>query len=612
MGTETKETELPENPETFASAKILKIAQQMVVDKYNSIKRGRSEKEKNWGEWYKIYRLQGTGNTYKGRANMKTPKAFGAVETLAPRLALGLLRSYPNIQVKPIGLSVQDERVVMQGNKIKRLLEVQMEQIGIFARYLSFVKQMLIYGGGRAKVFYTKKYRVSRRKELVETPIFDDYGSVIDSQKSMEMITANRIEFSGPEFKTIDRYMLYEDPTGETVDDTPCVIERHIVNKAHLLDWKRRGYYKNLEGFEDSGSILSTLMNEHQLQRMATSGIDMASMEGPGNKFELLEYWGEFDLYGDGTEQECVITVLEQKRVIRCELNPWPHGRKPYLDCPYTLLPNEMDGMGVIEPVRFLQYEADDTHNQIMDNKTLILNCMWLVDKMAGINPRDLVMRQGGIIRTSDMKGLEALRPPDMTAAGYNAFSLLEALFKEATGATSALQGQNTIGKQTATEVSSLLTEGNVRLELVMELLTKRVFIPMLEMWHILNEEYYDQTIYEQITGPKGIKEEGVITPEDVYGQWQFLHVRDSENDAIKQNQLVQFFQLAAQFAPQVVPLLLGKIWAGFGFRGGEEVFAAINPAMVGPGMGEAMHNAGGPTNIADMLKNVMGNKGGR
>ena len=582
---------------------------EMVCDYVETIKSARSAREVAWDDCYKIYRLIHKHQTYIGRSNIFVPEGFEQVEAIAPRVLLSVISASQYFQVKPRGAFTSELKAKIVG----KTLEWQLQRAGFFWRLLNFVKQMAIYGRGRAKMYWKVQDRLyttmvgSNQVPLVNPST----GEIIGVQNGFVQEKKTRIDFSGPFFRTVDPFMLYDDPMGDCINGPTSgafEIEKIFCDMNHLKIGVDKGVYHLPDKLDTIPSIdVKEEMTTEQLDRAAASGADIRNFQAKRGmrRWMLYEYWGRYDLDGDGYEEECVLTVLNKNLLIRAEANPFWHGKRPYIDCPYISLDGEIEGIGAIEPISGLQYELNDTHNQLMDNKTLINNCMWLMDENSKINPADLLMRPGGIVRTQEMDGLAALRPTDFTQAGFNGLALLKKQIQETNAVGQPMLGIPSAGRQTATEFSGLVQEGSIRIGLVGKMIKERVLKEVLSMAHSMNEQLLDQRITIMLGGePQNVERE------TVFGDYEMeaLGVDDIGERSIKQQQLVSFFSIAAQYTPQILPMIIKKIWEGFNFKGTEDVDRVIEQMapmlnQLSPA-GSPGAAAGGPTTMADLLKN--------
>lgn len=579
-----------------------------VVQTRDTIKTARREREKIWLECYNIYRQMHQHQAYQGRANIYLPSGFTSVETIAPRLILGVFGTMPYIKLVPRRNGTED-----RARKISHLLQLQADQAEFFWHFLNFIKQMCIYGRGRGKVWWERKHRDVIRKGLVSKMRTNPMTGMEETYQDYGPVNAAEMKFDGPRFRTVDPFRFFEDMEASSISEGFCQIENIIKSESALKEAERNGYYGNMEGIDKFKSSGRDAYSSEEIERMKATGIDLQGVYDFENKYNLSEYWGLFDIEQKGIKEECKITVLGDKKLICIEKNQFWHKDRPYVDCPYIPVDQEMDGIGILEPVKHLIYEQNDTHNQVMDNKTMIMNTMWLIDENAGIRSSDLKMRPGGVIRTRDMKGLQALRPPDFTSAGYQAFGLMERLIKESTGATNPMIGTSSSGDQTATEINSLISEGNVRNKMTLKLIEERAIKRIFKLWYSMDEQLMNRMTFSKVI-ENGIPQDIQINPEDIYGDYDFepQGAMTIQQESVKNQQKIAFFNIAAKAAPQVVPFLLVSIWKDMDQRGGEQLerMFQMNPlattGLVPPGSGGQPLN---PASQAEILAQS-GNEG--
>ena len=175
-------------------------------------------------------------------------------------------------------------------------------------------------------------------------------------------------------------------------------------------------------------------------------------------RHELLECWCNFDIDDDGIEEECIITVIDKKQVIRCELNPYDIQEKPYVLFKWEDIKKaESIGMGVPELAKESQLALNDFMNQFMDDLTMILDCMMVVDAQAGIPESELKSRPRGIMHSQTGKdGVTFVRPPNVSEAALRGIQLTKNDIMTVTGASANLQGLPARYDTTATEANAI------------------------------------------------------------------------------------------------------------------------------------------------------------
>ena len=135
-----------------------------------------------------------------------------------------------------------------------------------------------------------------------------------------------------PNISVIDFRKVYVDPTCEgELDNAEFVIYVFTSCKADLM---ADGRYKNVEQIPDDSAIDNSYLN--------TSVVD--TFKDPARrKVTVYEYWGNWDINGDGTKVPIVATWVGDT-LIRLEENPYPDHKPPFVIVPYLPIANNIYG----------------------------------------------------------------------------------------------------------------------------------------------------------------------------------------------------------------------------------------------------------------------------
>jgi len=359
--------------------------------------------------------------------------------------------------------------------------------------------------------------------------------------------------------------------------------EQTLADKEWVNERMRRGWFSSLNKEEinklatGKDSQAKTLLD----RRNKASGFDSKSLK---DKHEVIERWGllaaefvhnEQELAELGLQPdemvETVCVIVDRQFVVKLEANPFWHGLKPYVGCPYVAKEGEFAGMGVAQIGEKLQEELNDTRNQVMDNKTLILSTMWLKSRTSGIKNGDLKIRAQGVIQTNDMNGLIPLRPPVLAGVGVNIENVIKSDLRESVGAASNLQGIAQGGVDTATESSIINRESLGRLLLTAEMYAELILKPALERAEFLNYQFYDHVKTIRVLGAIGAKFRA-LTPDEIRSSGSkdvivTLAVDATENPAVRRQQVMNFLTIVQGLPPEVLQFhwkLLDKIYGMF------------------------------------------------
>jgi hypothetical protein len=209
-----------------------------------------------------------------------------------------------------------------------------------------------------------------------------------------------------------------------------------------------------------------------------------------------------------------------------------------------------------VEPLKYLQYELNSTRNQRLDNVTLILNRMWVVDKNADVEESELVSQSGQIIHTGDMKGIEPLPTPDVTASAYNEESMIKSDIQDASGISDYVTGQGASGKsgqaveQTATGIALYQEAGNARIKFKLDNMEDALREFGLQLMALL-QQFLTHEFVIRIVGAEG-KYWKRVTPEEIQGNFDLTVEAGSTQPLNKSMRRAQ----AREIVNTLVPLL--------------------------------------------------------
>lgn len=126
-----------------------------------------------------------------------------------------------------------------------------------------------------------------------------------------------------PTIEVVDTRNVVIDPTcGGNIDKANFVVYSFETNLSQL---KKDGKYKNLDKIGES--TLSVLADP---DHTPTDTSTFTFKDKPRKKFVAYEYWGYWDIDGDGIAEPIVATWVGST-LIRLEENPYPDGKPPFV-----------------------------------------------------------------------------------------------------------------------------------------------------------------------------------------------------------------------------------------------------------------------------------------
>lgn len=156
-------------------------------------------------------------------------------------------------------------------------------------------------------------------------------------QVGTEQVEQEEILDNRPTVEVKNPNNIYIDPSCQgDLEKALFIIESFETNRAELE--KEPGRYKNLDKVMWDGN--STMTDPDH----ATSTPNTFEFRDKARKKVVAyEYWGYYDVEGNGTLQAIVVTWIGNE-IIRMEANPYPDQKLPYVVIPYSPVKRELYG----------------------------------------------------------------------------------------------------------------------------------------------------------------------------------------------------------------------------------------------------------------------------
>jgi len=169
----------------------------------------------------------------------------------------------------------------------------------------------------------------------VEVPIIgrmpDGSEMILGTQTVME----TRIITNKPTAVVCRNEDIYIDPTCmDDMDKCQFVIYRYETDMSTL---RQDGRYKHLD------KVAKGSLGENEVDFDSEDETEFRFEDDPRKKKVVYEYWGNYDVDGDGITEPIVCTWIDDV-VIRLEDNPYPDGKPPFIVVPFNSVPFQMHG----------------------------------------------------------------------------------------------------------------------------------------------------------------------------------------------------------------------------------------------------------------------------
>ena len=486
-------------------------ANSIITDRIAITDRAWSSKRALWDEIYSLYRFWTDTNSEVEageRSNIFIPLAFSIVETKLPRLVQALLSLDPFFIVE--GRNTRDhENAEFMSATMQFQLE---EEINAFHTFVMWWKEALIYGNSYQFVGWEKEVAEVRKRIPV------GYGNQIigydfrtEKETVYDGIALNHLDLfdcfpapygtriNGRRFERMPYFILRSEPNAEYLKSLG---EQKVLDMAKVEDILRR-----MPG--GSGEV-----DRNRTGRMGKSRMVSENTDKHAPRYEMFTMF----------ENDWWVSIIENT-VVRNSENPFGDNKIPIVGAIDTPVPHEHFAIGQIEPIIKLQYYENDIENLKLD---------YLVKS---INPGSLISQESFLDAAAyqnDPDGIHVVRgnPANAYALIQRAASApfnstneqinIERLIDKVLGQSDVSRGQSSGGKDTATEIVSMIEQANFRFDLSVRLLKNESLIPLLDMIASRDQMFWpfekEIKTYDQDGNPEFIN----VPVSTLIGNWRF------------------------------------------------------------------------------------------
>ena len=461
------------------------------------------------------------GNEEEGKSKIVSKDIAKQINWMLPSLADPFLSSSTVIKCNPI--TAEDAPSARQ-NEI--LLNAQFCRK--FPRYNFIMKALrVLVTEGTAVIQTGWEYADEEVEVEAETISVDP----ITGEEFVEVteVTETRILLNQPTAIVCRNEDIFIDPTCmDDMDKCQFVIHKYETNLAAL---REDGRYKNLD---------KVAKEQHSLAEDSTYVREDRSYfefkDEPRRKFIIYEYWGSYDIDGDG-ELEDVICAWVGNTIVRLEANPYPDKKPPFVVVPFNPVPFQLFGEALAENIG---------DNQKV--KTAITR--GIIDNMAQSNNGQVGMRRGALDMNNRRKFLKGKNfefngtPGDFWQGSYNnipgsAFDMLSIMNNEIesqTGVKSFSGGINggSLGSTATGARGALDATSTRRLNLVRNV-AENLVKPLIRKWMAYNAEFLEDEEVVRVTNEEFIP----VRKDDLEGRIDIdITISTAEDNAAKAQEL--------------------------------------------------------------------------
>lgn len=355
----------------------------------------------------------------------------------------------------------------------------------------------------------------------IEADIVDESGLLTRAIVKDTVVTKNQ-----PTAKVCRNEDVFIDPTcQDDIDSASFIIYRYETNISEL---RKDGRYKNLD------KVLKS--NSHDVDYEPEDETLFEFKDAPRKKIVVYEYWGNYDLNGDGIA-EPMVCVWANDVIIRLSENPYPDGKPPFLVVPFNSIPFKMHGEANAEMIG---------DNQKV--KTAVIR--GIIDNMAQSNNGQVATRKGALDPVNRKRFLDGKNfeyngsVTDFWQGGYNAIptsafdmiGLMNNEIESLTG-TKSFSGGITGGSlgTTATGARGALDATSTRRMHIVRNVAENLVKPLMRKWMAYNSEFLEEEEIIRVTNSEFVP----VRRDDLEGRVDIdITIATAEDNAAKSQEL--------------------------------------------------------------------------
>uniref|UniRef100_A0A6H1ZGK0 Putative portal protein n=1 Tax=viral metagenome TaxID=1070528 RepID=A0A6H1ZGK0_9ZZZZ len=609
-----KALDLKGQTHNYASNKELaKRAAKHVADFISASEMNRTVLNDKLAVLYSLWNGSPVSSYFPNARTVHVPEPYKAVEGFVPRIVKILFGNPGWFRVIGVDDSGRDNI-----KTISRLLEAQLRADGFYQKIATFMRDCAIYGFCPGKVRWRKRRRAIRYNTVKKTPQMEngiETGKMIESVVDKE----DEINQDGPTLEHIDVLDFHVDLRYRDIQgDSPGFAMRQERSEEEMLQLRDSGDYANvddlisLEGPPSSDSVVvgppGTVLNPATFKQLrdASDGIqtDMNISTERARTYEVFEFWGKWDKdydppSGQGEEKEFCITIARRMTTranqgggwvaLRVAENEYWHGLRPAVVAHYTRRSHCFQSMGMIEPIVRLCAELDDARSMGLAALSLTAKPIVVVTDDADIFSNNLILDPGTVLHARTKDAISTLFLPDRTDSAYRSQEVMKQDIRETTGIISHFQGASDGSSETATSVSNRVQEANKRLAEVARNVAEHFVVPMLEMFHAMNQQMITDERMVELIGEDGLLTDiQALSPAQVAGKVRFeiVALPKIEMAGIEAREILAFLNIVVpllQFNPEIARIdkLLQMAWVKmFGIASLDEIFPSAQEPL--------------------------------
>ena len=346
---------------------------------------------------------------------------------------------------------------------------------------------------------------------------------------------------TGPVYKCFEKAVVDEIDledfyfASDDIQNCDFVAQNIYYTLPDLKELANRGIYENVSDTLEP-KMIDEYFPEGKRIKMSDDQIAVADAEMRNYPIRVIEWYGKYDIDGDGTREECVFWVgYKSKTFLGGKLltSISKIGERPFVKGPLMKLGDRKVGIGIPELMRGLAAELDAVHNQRIDAGNIAIAPFFFFRSGSSLKPDEIRVGPGVGVPVDDVNDVKLAQfPTSNLAVSFQEERIIIEFIEKLTNASSYQMGRESDvvkSRATASGTLAIISQGEqafsilgIRCQGVMSRLLSMIlhfyqqFMPPGLAERVLNEDAGDMLFANG------------LSPEDIIGNYDAYMVLDS------------------------------------------------------------------------------------
>jgi hypothetical protein len=399
----------PEDYGTSVTEQLVEIA----ISQRDASERNSSNFRNRLHSLYDIWRGLTTGNYSPTKNNIWIPLIFSTIQVDTARKMGTSFTQWPVLGFDGFG---PDDKPIAR--KTEAMVNAQLIDAQILTKEIITFLGADLYGTAVSQLLWDHRSEVMTRTQVQALPLSQE---IVRTRKKERAVT-----FDGPNYRTVDLLDFYDQPNYGCIQGNQgmprCGVRYYLdVDDCWFLASEEGGNIfdeREVRRMVREDGVPAQRLDEARQRRFNDQGDRSGQYPSDlsDRPVEIQELWGhiprEFARHFGGSSN-VVITVANDKYLLRARANPFDHQLKPFLSYSPTPDPHYFHAPGKAEVAYQLQVAGNRFINQQLDAADLLIHPMFAFNRQMGVNTRNLWAGPGRIFGV-DGDPKQAIQPLQM------------------------------------------------------------------------------------------------------------------------------------------------------------------------------------------------------